>query len=941
MILFASVFFDVTAPRSWVSSNGPSAFPKIAACLFDIVPENQVQNEPEYNWHDKNENNDDNNNNEPRLHFKITFFFFFAFFVKRSEVQGEIENLRAFLTSLKMIRCYDDETVISDHDCQNFQKYESFFQFRLDNFQKRSICALDNGDHLLVTANTGAGKTVIAQYALMKYKTGIVYTAPIKALLNQKFFEFSTKSRREGATTTFSLLTGDIKYQLKEGEVDCTLMTTEILRNVLFGISSEPKKLEDLKCVILDEVHYINDPERGNVWEQVIMKLATMDIQIVCLSATIRDGEMFCQWLRDISKHSSRGVSFVKTDHRPVPLREYCFWKFPPEAFEALETGIKLDTEGKRVKIDIETKKTMERLNGRLDPLRNQMEKCESLQAALLRSKKKYTDGFVLDQLVNCLLEDDKLPAVCFLFSKNQISNMCLQLSSQVVDQTVSLQTAAKVRKFLSLVKDEENHYSSLDEFSFHTKLWHRGFGCHHSGMLPIMKEMTELLFQEGNIKFLLATESCAIGLNMPARTTVFLTLRKYASEAGYRYLYPHEYTQMAGRAGRRGLDTEGNVVHACNFMVSSNTLPKKSDYEKIVSGVFQNIESKFKISEKLIFDIMRTHKSIDEFVLLSLCHRSTTQDIQRCEYQTQLLEKRLTELKDQQERGESSLEIEGFERQTPKEKDQPRQRSCASNERAQLLRSLKNMREKKQQLEEKFNDLISKKLEFLMSHQFIEKRGHKTNAFVLSSKGIIASRITELNCLFFSEILLGKCFLGIPVIQTALVLAFLIGVTGVIKNQRDLVTEETFGNWILPRIKAARDNTIERVFTFVKEAIEPVYKKYNDGILTENVSFSKSLLYLLFIWCESETMQVFLEAIRHTFHFFWGDFYKIVTKTVRLSLEIETLLGGDQPRTEGDKMPRGEDELPSGRDQGFSDEIQRLLMKWVAKPVSLYVHIV
>ena len=488
-------------------------------------------------------------------------------------------------------------------DNEEYNNIFSQFSFKLSDFQKHAIKGINDSKHVLTTAHTGSGKTLPAEYAI-KYFTDkgkkVVYTAPIKALSNQKFYEFS----KMFPDITFGLLTGDIKTN---AEADVLIMTTEILRNTLF----QKKLIDDSKitntnilnfdmdidnelgCVIFDEIHYINDADRGKVWEETIMMLPN-HVQMLMLSATLDKQENFAKWISSI-KHSD--VIITSTNHRVVPLKHYSFVTCPFSTFKKHKNKSLVDKFNSIISIPKQLKET----NGEFidSAYNNTNELLTHLKTENMYVKRT----FVLNEITRYLKSNDMLPAICFIFSRKAVEECSYEISVPLFDKddTTPSIIADECHKIL-LKLPNYREYINLPEYHNLLKTLKKGIAIHHSGIMPIFREMVEILFAKGYIKLLFATETFAVGINMPTKTVLFTSLSKFDGSYN-RTLLSHEYTQMAGRAGRRGLDTIGYVIHLNNLF----TIPTITDYKFLLSGKPQTLVSKFKIHYNLILNLIQS----------------------------------------------------------------------------------------------------------------------------------------------------------------------------------------------------------------------------------------------------------------------------------------------------------------------------------------------
>ncbi|MFS0514483.1 DEAD/DEAH box helicase [Nostoc sp. UIC 10607] len=394
----------------------------------------------------------------------------------------------------------------------------SIFPFDLDQFQKEAIASLNAGRSVVVCAPTGSGKTLVGEYAIYRALARgkrVFYTTPLKALSNQKLRDF----REKFGFDQVGLLTGDASINR---DAPILVMTTEIFRNMLYGtpIGQIGISLVDVEAVILDECHYMNDRQRGTVWEESII-YCPREVQLAALSATVANSDQLTDWLNRV--HGP--TDLIYSDFRPVPL-EFHFCN-PKGLFPLLN--------------DSKTK-----INPRL-----QKKKGRGGERERGKSGRPEAPGIIYT--LSQLEQRDMLPAIYFIFSRRG----CDKAVAEVGD--------------LWLVNSEESQIlrEQIDDFlarnpeagrSGQIAPLYRGIAAHHAGILPAWKALVEELFQQGLIKVVFATETLAAGINMPARTTVISTLSK-RTDTGHRLLNASEFLQMAGRAGRRGMDKQGHVV--------------------------------------------------------------------------------------------------------------------------------------------------------------------------------------------------------------------------------------------------------------------------------------------------------------------------------------------------------------------------------------------
>lgn len=391
--------------------------------------------------------------------------------------------------------------------------------FPADDFQQRAARAIDDGASVVVSAPTGSGKTVVAEAAIAR-ALGLgrraIYTTPIKALSNQKFGDF----RRVHGEDAVGLLTGD--NTINPG-ASIVVMTTEVLRNMMYADSSA---LGAVGVVILDEVHYLQDRQRGAVWEEIIIHLDA-SIPLVCLSATVANADEFADWIGE-----RRGrTELVLSDDRPVPLESLYL-----------------------------VRDTWDRGNLRLHPLFHGSRPNERLARSLRSGGGRRYAAPRRHETAELLKRAGLLPAIYFIFSRAG----CDAAVDTVVERGLSLTGAEDRARIQEVASRRMAHLSPADLAVIGHDRWLRGLSAgvaaHHAGLVPAMKETVEDLFAAGLVRLVFATETLALGINMPARSVVLESLTKFTGE-GHELLQPGDYTQLTGRAGRRGIDTEGTAV--------------------------------------------------------------------------------------------------------------------------------------------------------------------------------------------------------------------------------------------------------------------------------------------------------------------------------------------------------------------------------------------
>jgi superfamily II RNA helicase len=469
--------------------------------------------------------------------------------------------------------------------------------FELSPFQKEAIQSIDSGFHTLVTAHTGSGKTLPAEHAIRHFTNlgkKVIYTSPIKALSNQKYAEFSSKFPE----LEIGILTGDNKHN---PGADVIIMTTEILQNNLFRKKNAYLTIEmdienELGCVIFDEVHYIDDADRGTVWDQCIIMLPK-HVQMVMLSATIGEKERFAKWIETIKENK---VVICSTNTRVVPLIHYLYFCVPPKMLEVM---------------DPPTKKLFESKNNVLVSLENMEDVINKNNKCLhyLKSNDKSVNRkYVVNQLCDKMREKEMFPALFFVFSRKQVEELANDIMVPLFNEgEKDYEIEPICRQLLVSKVSNWKEYMMLPEYHHYLKLLHKGIGVHHAGMLPIFREMIEILYDKKYIHVLFATETFSIGLNMPTKTVCFTSLYKHDGNKN-RLLYSHEFTQMCGRAGRRNIDNVGHVILLTNLYNQVDT----SYYHKLLNSGPKVLKSKFKISYSLLLNSDNPKQNIEHSLM-------------------------------------------------------------------------------------------------------------------------------------------------------------------------------------------------------------------------------------------------------------------------------------------------------------------------------------
>ena len=680
----------------------------------------------------------------------------------------------------------------------NEEKYKEHFEkfsFPLSPFQKYALEAIVDGNHILVTAHTGSGKTLPAEFAIEYFVSQgkkVIYTSPIKALSNQKFHEFGLKYPH----ISFGILTGDIK---SNPEADVLIMTTEILMNTLYMKNHKPSETDaktnvnlalfemdfdnELACVVFDEVHYINDQDRGKVWEETIMMLPR-HVQMVMLSATIDAPEKFAQWCEtrgynDTENNENKKIVYLTTTHeRVVPLTHYSFITCTNGIFKAIKDKT-LEAEIKNV---TNTLHTIQDSKGRFSD-DNFLKIKKTL--TLFENKQHFVKRqHVLNNVSKYMVDNNMLPAICFVLSRKALEQCASEIS------TVLLEDDSKVpyivqRECEQILRKLPNYqeYLELPEYVKMVSLLEKGIGIHHAGIMPVLREMVELLFAKGYIKLLFATETFAVGINMPTKTVLFTDVNKFDG-SGMRMLMSHEYTQMAGRAGRRGIDTVGHVIHLPNLYRNMDM----TSFKTMMKGQPQRLTSKFKISHNLLLNLIDIGETdYSKYAKRSMVQGDINNELKHCSTQLMTLECELENMKKVVAHCKTPIQVveEYIQLKEQKNNSVNKKKKDAEKGMQKIIDEYRNVendvsivakfKEKETEIKELLANIhnvethldqnVSRVLEWMVQTGFATKENEheqKQYKYKLTLKGHVATYLREVHCLVFAEMIVDKrltCF--------------------------------------------------------------------------------------------------------------------------------------------------------------------------------------
>lgn len=786
---------------------------------------------------------------------------------------------------------------------QHFEKYP----YLLSSFQKYSIEAIVEGHHALVCVPTGSGKTLSAEFAIeyfIQQGKKVIYTSPIKALSNQKFYDFQKKF----PNISFGILTGDIKFN---PEADVLIMTAEILLNTLYKKRSESKTDDlasfdmnfenDLACVVMDEVHYINDMDRGNVWEETILLLPS-HIQMVMLSATLDSPEKFALWCEtkgnQVATKECKQVYLTPSHERIVPLTHYSFITCNNGLFKV----IKDKTLQQEIITTTNTLHAIQSAKGQF-----QEENVQKIKKTLnlFETKNHHVKrSNILNQVSKYMVEKEMLPAICFVFSRKALEMCSKEVSTNLLefDSKVPFTIQKECEQIIRKLPNYQE-YLQLPEYLQMVSLLEKGIAIHHAGVMPVLREMVELLFSKGYIKLLFATETFAVGINMPTKTVVFTDINKFDGNQ-MRMLYSHEYTQMAGRAGRRGIDTAGHVIHLNNLFRNVDSV----EYKNMMKGDPQKLTSKFKISYNLLLNLIDigSHDFI-KFTKQSMIQDTIDNVLKTLYYQMsatskelETLEKSMQYLKTPREKIEEYIDLL-FARQTvvnSKRKAIDRQilmlldqYKFIDKEQPTVIKfrakneMLQKIQYDMQSQENMMSQNVTNVLQLLESNNFIKHKDEISISdscnYILTTKGTIASRIREVHCILFADILLDDKLDSCSVEELVAFFACFTNIT-VAENIRE-VTPKTFHTNVQCLLMAmvAEKDKLEKI-----ECLQQM----ETGTACQ---MQFDLIPYAYDWCAVSNVtdaKLLLQKMEAEKGIFLGEFVKAMLKINNISSELEKM---------------------------------------------------
>lgn len=785
---------------------------------------------------------------------------------------------------------------------ETLNKYFNQYPFELDHFQKYAIQGIIEEKNVLITAHTGSGKTLPSEFCIdYFYKKGkkTIYTSPIKSLSNQKFNEFQKKFPH----ISFGIITGDIKFN---PSADVLIMTTEILRNTLFHKTAiqngniEAKNIQlhfdfdfqtEVGCVVFDEIHYINDTQRGKVWEETLMILPN-HIQILMLSATIDKQELFAEWIENLKY---RECWIASTNIRIVPLTHYAFPTIPYSNEKTLlnaKNGNNLLYSFKKHNV-----KPVVFKEGNKIVEMNKFNEIKILNDYVWKNQIAIHPSFALNEIVNYCWLNKLVPAICFVFSRQK----CLQYA-QMIQTTLFEEGAIEPniveKEVLYHLRKFQNYkeYIQLPEYEMMISLLKKGIAIHHSGVLPIFREIIEIIFDKGFIKLLFATETFAVGINLPTKSVIMTDIKKY-SDGGFRYLHPHEYTQIAGRAGRRGLDEKGYVFHLTNLY----ELPPYHIMKNILNGKPQELISKFEIDFRTILRLVEADGlNVANYVKKSRIDEVIQSERNQIIEHIEMLKKKIDESKNdaiQYINSDDKLKLIEFTEKIEKS-------SLSANRKKKLNREFEKFMEKIGLKQEQYNEWKYKK--------HIEKEIEKREEELMELNNHVENKIGEIIRFFIN----AKAIQQIPNDNNQTIKHYILTQQGEIANCIQELPLLTTSDWINNK-KYENLETIELIqlfscftniknrdtqicgddyenYQFINEYIDMIEiekKLYLDFRLQvpNDLEYHFELVDLIKEWCMAKNEKECEIVMKKLYDrgIFMGEFHKAVLKIITIQEEM------------------------------------------------------
>jgi superfamily II RNA helicase len=788
---------------------------------------------------------------------------------------------------------------------ENEAKYKEYFEkfnYPLHIFQKWAIEGVVEGQHVLCCCPTGSGKSLPAEFALDYFHSSgkkTIYCSPIKSLSNQKFNDFTQKYPH----ISIGIVTGDISCNPSASVI---VMTTEILLNKLYQMKSNTQinsstsfemNIEtELGCVIFDEIHFICDESRGHIWENSIM-LLPKHIQMIGLSATLDDPCKFSYWLenRGEEEKSDKIVYLTTKKDRAVPLIHYSFITATQGIFKAIkDKSVQEEIKSiinKPVVIQDSKNKFYDEPYFKMDKMLKLFESKE------VRIKKSY----VLNQVTKYLTENEMTPAICYIFSIKQIEVYSKEITTNLLefDSKVPYIAKRECDKILREKLSNFEEYCNLPEYLTLVSLLEKGIATHHSKMLPVLREIVEIFFTRGYIKLLFATESVAIGLNLPVKSCIFTDIYKHDGTS-LRILQAHEYQQSSGRAGRLGLDTVGHVIHLNNLFRNVDSV----NYKLMMNGKPQTLTSKFKISYNLLLNLLdigdknlvqfakksmvtgdldnqmkEIYRKIDslnaELDNIKLCSANLRTPISVLDDFISLQENRVTAVNKKRKDIDRQLQ-QIHDNYKYAEQDKLSYQKIAKKE-----IEISDHQRQVDNLNKYIHSGVEVVLNLLKNEEFVEGEADNESSLNLTFKGKIASQLREVHCLVFAKLVEDKSIDEFSSKQ-------LVGLLSCFTN---ISVQDDFKEYF----PSSDDKKINEIVTTISSMYSSYQKKETElGINSgSDYNIHYDLLNYLDEWCSAQSIEeckLVLQKIGEEKQIFLGEFVKALLKINNISAEMEKI---------------------------------------------------
>jgi superfamily II RNA helicase len=806
---------------------------------------------------------------------------------------------------------------INNYPSENEEKYKEHFEkfkFPLHIFQKYAIEGIVEGQHVLITAPTGTGKTLPGEFSIDYFASQgkkVIYTCPIKALSNEKFNTFTKKYEH----ISVGLITGDIKTN---PSASVLIMTTEILLNKLYQLKSgtncvnnstsfDMDIVNELACVVFDEIHFICDENRGHIWEQTLMMLPK-NIQIIGLSATLDKPERFAQWIENRNRNTDADIIEDKNDDKIVYLTKKLIRAIPLIHYSFITASgvnkvFKDKTTQDEIKHNIDKPFIIQDANNVFnDQNYSTMNKMLKLfDDNDIRVKRQN----VLNKVAEYLVEKEMLPALCYVFSRKQLEKCAEEMTTNLLEFDSKIPYIID-RECELIIRKLPNYkeYLFLPEYINTVKLLRKGIGIHHAGLMSVLREMTEILFSKGYIKILFCTETMSVGINLPVRCCLFTDIYKHDGK-NLRVLQSHEYFQCSGRAGRLGLDSVGHVIHLNNLFRDTTA----TAYKTMMNGKPQTLTSKFKISYNLLLNLIDNgDNNLVDFAKKSMITGDLKSKMNQviieieasnkeCDRLKLCIDNLKTPLNVVKEYAELQLNKDSYVNKKRKEMEKEIQKikdEYKSLEQDIIVFNKYNLKQtelnelltRQENIDNYINDDVNKVLNLLEDDGFIEYSNEAESSEAegklgITLKGKMASQLREVQCLVFSRLLEDKSIDHLSSKQ-------LVSLFSCFTN---ISVEES--------VQDFTPYTDDKVVKDVIGNVAKLYNEYEDletsmGVKTGSDYYIQyDLLNYVVEWCDAECVEeckLVLQNLAREKGVFLGEFVKALLKINNISCEMEKI---------------------------------------------------